>query len=73
MKSNTDVTFWRELKVSRPILTKQQYRTIKGQAVKGNVMAARKVCRESNKGGSTDENNNGFSACRYYKADPICK
>lgn len=42
MKSNTDVTFWRELKASRPMLTKQQYRTIKGQAVKGNVTAARK-------------------------------
>ena len=42
MKSNIDVTFWRELKASRPMLTKQQYRTIKGQAVKGNVMAARK-------------------------------
>ena len=42
MKSNTDVTFWRELKASRPMLTKQQYRTIKGQAVKGNVMSARK-------------------------------
>ena len=42
MKSNTDVTFWRELKASRPMLTKQQYRTIKGQAVKGNVMAVRK-------------------------------
>ncbi|MBR4100888.1 MAG: hypothetical protein IKK51_03290 [Oscillospiraceae bacterium] len=42
MKSNTDVTFWRELKASRPMLTKQQYRTIKGQAVKGNVIAARK-------------------------------
>ncbi len=42
MKSTTDVTFWRELKASRPMLTKQQYRTIKGQAVKGNFMAARK-------------------------------
>ena len=42
MKSNTDVTFWRELKASRPILTKQQYRTIKGQAIKGNFMAAKK-------------------------------
>lgn len=42
MKSNTNVTFWRELKDSRPMLTKQQYRTIKGQAIKGNVMAARK-------------------------------
>ena len=42
MKSNTDVTFWRDLKASRPMLTKQQYRTIKGQAIKGNVMAARK-------------------------------
>lgn len=42
MKSNTDVTFWRELKASRPMLTKQQYRTIKGQAVKGNVYEARR-------------------------------
>lgn len=42
MKSTTDVTFWRELKASRPMLTKQQYRTIKGQAVKGNFMAAKK-------------------------------
>ena len=42
MKSNTDVTFWRELKASRPMLTKQQYRTIKGQAVKGNVHEARR-------------------------------
>lgn len=42
MKSAADVSFWKELKSSRPMLTKQQYRTIKGQAVKGNVMAARK-------------------------------
>lgn len=42
MKSNTDVTFWRELKASRPILTKQQYCTIKGQVIKGNFMAAKK-------------------------------
>jgi len=30
MKANIDVGFWRELKASRPFLTKQQYRTIKG-------------------------------------------
>ncbi|MBR7084192.1 MAG: hypothetical protein IKI37_03325 [Oscillospiraceae bacterium] len=42
MKSNTDYVFWRELKDGKPYLTKQQYRTIKGQAVKGNVMDARK-------------------------------
>lgn len=42
MKSNTDVTFWRELKASRPMLTKQQYRTLKGQAAKGNYFDARK-------------------------------
>lgn len=41
MKS-ADVSFWKELKSSRPMLTKQQYRTIKGQAVKGNVNDARK-------------------------------
>ena len=37
MKSAVDVSFWKELKSSRPMLTKQQYRTIKGQAVKGHV------------------------------------
>ena len=31
MKSAADVSFWKELKSSRPMLTKQQYRTIKGQ------------------------------------------
>lgn len=42
MKANTDVSFWRDLKTNRPYLTKQQYRTIKGQAVKGQVGDARK-------------------------------
>ena len=42
MKSNKDYVFWRELKDGRPYLTKQQYRTLKRQAVKGNVMDARK-------------------------------
>lgn len=42
MKSNVDVNFWRELKANRPYMTKQQYRTIKGQAAKGQVMDARK-------------------------------
>jgi hypothetical protein len=42
MKANTDAAFWRDLKASRPNMTKQQYRTIKGQAVKGNVADARK-------------------------------
>lgn len=37
-----DVSFWRELKENKPFLTKQQYRTIKGQAVKGQVQDARK-------------------------------
>lgn len=37
-----DVQFWRELKNNKPFLTKQQYKTIKGQAVKGNIDAARK-------------------------------
>lgn len=37
-----DNNFWRELKNNRPYLTKQQYRTIKGQAVKGNMDATRK-------------------------------
>lgn len=40
MKS--DVSFWKELKDNKPFLSKQQYRTIKGQAVKGNIMDARK-------------------------------
>ena len=37
-----DNNFWRELKQQRSNMTKQQYRTIKGQAVKGNMDAARK-------------------------------
>nr|DAO84174.1 MAG TPA: hypothetical protein [Caudoviricetes sp.] len=37
-----DNNFWRELKNNRPYLTKQQYRTIKGQSVKGNIDAARR-------------------------------
>lgn len=37
-----DNNFWRELKQQRGNMTKQQYRTIKGQAVKGNMDAARK-------------------------------
>ena len=37
-----DNSFWRELKQQRNNMTKQQYCTIKGQAVKGNIDAARK-------------------------------
>ena len=37
-----DVQFWRELKQQRNNMTKQQYRTIKGQAVSGKVLDARK-------------------------------
>ena len=37
-----DNNFWRELKQQRNNMTKQQYRTIKGQAVKGNIDAAQK-------------------------------
>lgn len=37
-----DNNFWRELKNNKPFLTKQQYRTIKGQAVAGQIMDARK-------------------------------
>ena len=37
-----DVQFWRELKQQKNNMTKQQYRTIKGQAVKGKVLDARK-------------------------------
>ena len=36
------IEFFKELKCNRPNLTVQQYRTIKGQAVKGNIMDARK-------------------------------
>ncbi len=42
MKSNTDTQFWRDLKNSRQHLTRQQYRTLKGQAADGRVMDARK-------------------------------
>ena len=37
-----DVQFWRELQQQRNNMTKQQYRTIKGQAVSGKVLDARK-------------------------------
>ena len=40
--SKDTIDFFRELKNNRPNLTIQQYRTIKGQAIKGNVMDARK-------------------------------
>lgn len=40
--SKDTIEFFRELKGNRPNLTVQQYRTIKGQAIKGNVMDARK-------------------------------
>lgn len=42
MKSNTDTQFWRDLKHNRQNLTKQQYRTLKGQAASGRIMDARK-------------------------------
>lgn len=42
MKQTPDSNFWRELKGNRMYMTKQQYRTIKGQAVKGNILDARK-------------------------------
>ena len=35
--SKDTIDFFRELKGSRPSLTIQQYKTIKGQAVKGNI------------------------------------
>lgn len=39
----TELTdFLNTLKTNKRALTKQQYRTIKGQALKGNVMDARK-------------------------------
>ena len=37
-----DVQFWRELKQQKNNMTKQQDRTMKGQAVKVNMYAARR-------------------------------
>lgn len=37
-----DNNFWRELKQQKNNMTKQQYRTIKGQAKAGQIDAARK-------------------------------
>lgn len=37
-----DTQFWRDLKANRQKMTKQQYRTIKGQAVSGKALDARK-------------------------------
>ncbi len=36
------IKFFKELKSNRTNLTAQQYKTIKGQAVKGNIVGARK-------------------------------
>ena len=41
-----DTQFWRDLKANRQKMTKQQYRTIKGQAVSGKVLDARKVLQK---------------------------
>ena len=35
-----DTQFWRDLKANRQKMTKQQYRTLKGQAVSGKVLDA---------------------------------
>lgn len=40
--SKDTIIFFRELKGNRPNPTAQQYKTIKGQAVKGNIVDARK-------------------------------
>jgi hypothetical protein len=40
MKPNHN--FWRELNNNRPLITKQQYNTIKGQAKAGQIDAARR-------------------------------
>lgn len=42
MKQTPDANFWRELNGNRMYMTKQQYRNIKGQAAKGNILDARK-------------------------------
>lgn len=39
---NDTNTFFKELKDSRNCLSAQQYKTIKGQAIKGNIADARK-------------------------------
>ena len=40
--SKETIEFYKELKGNRPHLSAQQYKTIKGQAVKGNIADARK-------------------------------
>ena len=40
--SKDTIDFFKELKSNRPNLTAQQYKTIKGQAVKRNIVDARK-------------------------------
>ena len=40
--SKETIDFFKDLKRNRPNLTAQQYKTIKGQAVKGNIVDARK-------------------------------
>lgn len=55
-------SFMRKLKNSRPYLTKQQYRTIKGQALSGDIDGAQKGLN-SLLGRYAYEHNNRNAAC----------
>lgn len=55
--------FMRKLKNSRPYLTKQQYRTIKGQALSGDIDGAEKGLNSLLSRRCAYEHNNRNAAC----------
>lgn len=69
----TELTqFLDTLKYNKKNLTRQQYRTIRGQALKGDVMDARKGLQKVLKRGVADgKDNNGDAACAIGKAGAL--
>lgn len=55
--------FMKKLKDSRPYLTKQQYRTVKGQALSGDIDGAEKGLNLLLNRRCLDEHNNRNAAC----------
>ena len=55
--------FMKKLKNNRPYLSKQQYRTIKGQALSGDIDGAEKGLNSFLRRRCVYENNNRNAAC----------
>lgn len=65
--------FLHKLKFYRPKLTKQQVRTLKGQALADNIKGAEKVLSKILKGTVLNgKNNNGNAVSNYRKISTLC-